>query len=118
MTGRGGHSLVELIVAMTFMGSAFAGISATALLGARWTAAAGARAEMVAVAASALDSILADSTPPLAGAGDRQRVHLRWAVARDSAATRVTVDAGTEAPALSLRLEGVWAPSPPVLVLP
>ncbi len=118
VTRRAGHSLVELIVAVTFLGTSFGGLAATALLGARWTLRASAQEHALAAAAATLDSLLGMTAPPGPGSIDRDGLRLEWTTGPASSGTLVTVRASRAALHVSEKLEGTWMPLPPALVLP
>ncbi len=77
VTARSGHSVAELIVAVTFLGAALGAVGASTLLGARWTAEAAAREEALEVAAATLDSV-AQAPEPVSGALSRGRLDVAW----------------------------------------
>ncbi len=87
---RPGHSLAELIVAVTFLGVALGCVGASSVLGARWTGEALRRQEAVRVAASLLDS-LSVALDPGSGALETDGVRLTWSVERGGP-VRVTVE--------------------------
>ncbi len=118
MVTRAGHSLVELIVAVTFIGASFAGLAATAVLGARWTLLAGAREEALALAGATLDSLLGTPGPPESGAFEQAGVLVAWTVEPAGAGAVVRIEARREAPAVSAELEGLWTAPRPMLVAP
>lgn len=105
---RQGHSLVELIVAVTFLGVTLAAVTGSTLLGARWVGEAAEEQRAVRLAEDVLDS-LAASTAPAPGTLDRDGLRLRWTV---GPAGRLTVTVGREGrgPALA-RLEGRSVPA-------
>lgn len=57
--GRAGHSLPELIVAVTLLATSAVAVAGMAVLGGRWTAGAVARQEAVRLAGAILDSVAA-----------------------------------------------------------
>lgn len=63
MVGRPGHSLVELIVALTLLGASLAAISATTLLSVRRTRDAVHLQEATGLATALMDSLLAEPEP-------------------------------------------------------
>ena len=107
---RPGHSLPELIVAMTFLGSTLVAVGGTAVLGARWTGSAATVQEAVRVAEHVVDS-LAALPDPAPGATDVAGLRVGWSVSGH--AVRVEVSAPT-GPAL-LVLTGPRLPAVPVL---
>lgn len=64
---RRGHSLPELLVALTVLGTTLAGVATAALTGSRWTRDAALRQQALAVAEAALDSLLQLTAPPGSG---------------------------------------------------
>jgi Tfp pilus assembly protein PilV len=122
---RGGHSLPELMAALTFLGAALAGITSSTLLAGRVTADAVVRQRALSAAASTLDSLGAE--PGIPGSGSKAETDPPWVLdwrvdpagaglgagARPGAATlRVTVTAdAAAAPIVDLR--GLWIASPP-----
>lgn len=112
MTRRAGHSLPELIVAVTFLGAAMGGVAASTLLGARWASEALLRQEALRVAGSTLDSLSAVPAP-VSGARASSRWRLRWTVSSGEGRLRVTVEA-VDGRRLA-RLEGRRVPAVPVL---
>ena len=66
MSARPGHSLPELIVAVTFLGVALTGVGASSVLGARWAMDAVRKQEALRLAAATLDSL---RTAPNPGSG-------------------------------------------------
>ncbi|MFP4623121.1 MAG: hypothetical protein ACLFRX_02970 [Gemmatimonadota bacterium] len=93
MTGDGGlrrgHSLPELIVAVTFLGVGVAAVSASTILGARWTGDAVARQRAVDLAAATLDSLVACAAPT-SGSGEVDGLRVEWR-AHDDGRLTVTV---------------------------
>lgn len=110
LTGRPGHSLPELIVAVMFLASSLVAVGASAVLGARWTAVAGARQDATRVAAAVLDSVAA--IPAVSDGGrsiDGFRV--RWTSGPEGVLV-VRVFAGGR---FLVELAGVRLPTVPVL---
>lgn len=110
MSRRPGHSLPELIVTITFLTAALAGVGASSLLGARWAAAAFQQQEGVRLASVLLDSLVW-STSPASGSGSDGPWRLRWAVD----GTRIVVTAATGSGPVVVELEGRLAPLVPLL---
>lgn len=108
---RPGHSLPELVVAVTFLGVALGCVGASTLLGARWAADALRRQEAVRIATAALDS-LARVPEPESGALDSPRWRLEW-IAGDGGDLEITVR--TLDGRRLTRLEGRSVPPIPVL---
>jgi Tfp pilus assembly protein PilV len=119
-----GHSLPELLVALTFLAVTLAGMTSSAVLASRWTAEAVLRQRALSAAEAALDSLAALPDRPTAGArADADPPWLlSWEVEPVAAATgraavgaawlRVTVTlSGAVLPAAQLR--GVWMALPP-----
>ncbi len=110
MSRRPGHSLPELIVTITFLTAALAGVGASSLLGARWATAAVRQQEGVRLAGSVLDSLV--WTPsPASGSRTDGPWRLHWAV--DGARIVVTAEVGGGP--VVVELEGRRAPLVPVL---
>jgi hypothetical protein len=121
---RAGHSLPELIVALTLLGATLAAASATALLGARWTHEAVLRQRALGVAEATLDSLSVLDWQPAAGERDLPDLAARveWSVeglvAGGGATVRVTVQAvgGTQGGGSPIaELRGLWIPPLPEL---
>lgn len=112
VTPRPGHSLPELIVAVTFLGVALSGVSAATLLGARWAADAQRRQEAGRVAAAVFDSV-ATAADPRAGSRDSPRWRVRWTLEADHPALVVTVE--TLHGRRLARIDGRVVPRVPVL---
>lgn len=110
VTRRPGHSLPELIVTVTFLTAALAGVGASSLLGARWASAAVHQQEGVRRAGALLDSLVWTPSP---ATGSRSDGHwrLRWVV--DGG--RIVVTAETVGGPVIVELEGRRAPIVPVL---
>jgi type II secretory pathway pseudopilin PulG len=116
MTGiRAGHSLPELVVALTFLGASLTAMASTAVLATRWTGHEVARQQALSVAETILDSLALASDPPVVGTADRERWTIGWAVdsvAPALRALRVTVDIPAD-PMPPVELRGLWlAPLP------
>lgn len=112
VTRRAGHSLPELIVAVTFLGVAMGGVAASTLLGARWAADALLRQEAMRAAGSTLDSIAA-VPGPASGVRVSPRWRLRWIV--EGGSERLTVIVETLDGRPLARLDGRSVPVLPVL---
>lgn len=112
VTLRQGHSLPELIVAVTVLGIGLGGVAASSLIGARWVAEAIGRQEAVRAAAELLDS-LAVTAEPGSGAVDRGHLRLEWTVEGEDGAVRVTARTSTAGP--GVELEGRTVPPVPIL---
>lgn len=112
VTLRRGHSLPELIVAVTFLGIALGCVGASSVLGARWAGDALRRQKAARVASAVLDSLAA---APSATSGSREdtRWRVAWSVDATEGPVRVTVD--TPAGRRLLELEGWRALPVPVL---
>jgi type II secretory pathway pseudopilin PulG len=95
VTGRRGHSLPELIVALTLLGATLAGVASTAVLGSRWTTDAVMRQRALTLAESVLDSLV--GSPGMPGSGEVTDLAppwvVQWAVEplTDTGAARVRV---------------------------
>lgn len=63
MVSRGGHSLVEVVVALMLLGAGLAAVSATSVVSTRRTREAVLRQERHAALTALLDSLVADSDP-------------------------------------------------------
>jgi type II secretory pathway pseudopilin PulG len=118
VTARPGHSLPELIVAMTLMAATMAGVASTAVLGARWTTDAGLRQRALVVAGMVVDSLAGMAETPSPGEVVRPPPGLtvRWGVEpladMGAARLRVAVLRGDEQRILA-ELHGLWvAPLP------
>ena len=107
---RHGHSLPELVVAVTFLASTLVAVGGTAVLGARWTARAATVQGAIRVAEHVLDSlaVLADPEP---GEALVERLHARWSVSGRSVRVEVSAPDG---PTLVV-LTGPRIPAVPVL---
>jgi hypothetical protein len=109
---RPGHSLPELIVAVTFLAGTAVAVGGMAVLGGRWTALSVARQEAIRLAGSVLDSVTA---APAAVAGEREidGLRVRWSADEDGG-IRVVVTPGGDAAPLAV-LSGHPRPAAPVL---
>ena len=114
MVSRQGHSLVELIVTLTFLAATLGAIAGGAVAAVRWTSSAARQQEALAVAASTLDSLLA-SPAPEAGSGEVRGWSVGWEIAPDSAGRMVRVVASDSRTGLEAAITGLWIPVPPVL---
>lgn len=111
---RAGHSLPELIVAVTLLGVSLAAAGAAAAMGAGRTRDAALRQEAVRQTAAVLDSLLA--APVLvAGERDLPAFHIVWTVAADDGPVRVEVTATRSDGRSLVRLGGPWFPPEPAL---
>lgn len=115
---RSGHSLPELVVALTLLTATLGAISSSVLLASRWTAESVGRQRAISAAETLLDSLTAIPELPVAGA----RLWagppwlLEWEVepgpGGDVATLRVTATTTTRG-APTARLRGLWiAPLP------
>lgn len=114
---RPGHSLPELIVAVTLLGAALGAVSAMAVLATGWTSGAVLQQEGVRQTAAVLDSLL---TAPLVEDGERRRagVAVRWTARGAGSGLELAVTAtGPDGRALA-RLEAPWFPPQPILPWP
>lgn len=109
---RPGHSLSELIVAVTFLGVALGSVGASTHLGARWTADGLRRQDAFRAATATLDSV-AVAPHPASGFRETPRWRVEWTVQGDGGALTVTVET-RDGERLS-RLEGRTVPAIPVL---
>ena len=111
---RTGHSLPELVVAVTFLAASLVAVGSSAVLGARWTGQAASRQQAARLAAAVLDSLAALPEP---GTGQRSAGGLvaRWE--DGPLGIRVVVSAGTDGPVLA-ELDGARVPAVPVLADP
>lgn len=114
---RPGHSLPELIVAVTFLGASLCAVGATAALGAGWTSRAVMRQDAVRAAAATLDSLLA---APAVAHGQRTLgpVSLRWTTSDAPAGLEVEVTAAGPDGRELARLAAPWTPAAPLLPWP
>ncbi|MBW3553409.1 MAG: hypothetical protein KY466_07865 [Gemmatimonadetes bacterium] len=111
---RRGHSLVELIVTLVFLGTTLGAVAAGALAATRGTARVVQRQQGVSGAAAILDSLLAHVDP----AGGEQRAAgrvLTWTVTGAGRGRAVRVVARDARHAEIAALDGFWVPLPPVL---
>lgn len=109
---RAGHSLPELIVAVTLLGVCLGAAGATAVLGSGRTGAGVLRQEAVRGAAMVLDSLLT-ADPVLPGERRWGRVHLVWSLSPAIGAPSVEVIATGPADEPLVRLSAPWFPPPP-----
>lgn len=107
---RSGHSLPELIVAVTFLATTLVAVGGTAVVGARWTARGAATQEAIRIAGRVLDS-LAVVPAAVGGTGEVDGFVVVWSAA--GAGIRVEVRAGPDDPLVVL--EGAPVPDLPVL---
>ena len=109
--GPHGHSLPELIVAMTFLGATVVAVGGTALLAEQRSGRAAATQRATRIAAAALDS-LARADPVTPGGRSEAGLAVTWTVAGDR--VRVTVATADGLGLVTL----VGDPVPTVPVLP
>lgn len=112
--GQGGHSLVELIVALVVLGVALSGMAATATLALRLSHDSMRLEDDAARSAFILDS-LAGHGAPSSGASSVGRTRYRWTVTPSSEGwARLVVSAVDRITgATVVELTGASAPSPP-----
>lgn len=111
---RRGHSLVELIVTLAFLGATLGAVAAATVAATRGTVTSAHTQQALSAAAATLDSLLAHPDPSDGEQRARGRV-LTWtlvAAGRGRAVRIVARDAGDREVAA---LDGFWAPLPPVL---
>jgi prepilin-type N-terminal cleavage/methylation domain-containing protein len=118
VTARRGHSLPELIVALTLLGVALAGTAGAAFMGSRWTTDGAARQEALSVAQAVADSLT--GLPAAPGPGtvvwDGSGWIIQWDVEGVAApeAAWVRVRVMTRAGDRSLaQLHALWVPPIP-----
>jgi Tfp pilus assembly protein PilV len=116
---RPGHSLPEVLVALTFLGASLTAMASAAVLASRWTGDAVGRQHALAVAEAVLDSLTGLPDAPQPGSRDVDRWTIEWTVDSVAPATarmiRLTAwRAGPGPPSVQLR--GVWVA--PALALP
>lgn len=106
---RRGHSLPELIVAVTFLGASLGAVGTTAAAAAARTRTAVLQQEAVREAAAILDSLLA---APVVQDGNRELpgIALRWITVGSGATPRVEVTAIGPNGRDWVRLEAPWFP--------
>lgn len=109
---RRGHSLPELVVAVTFLATTMVAVGGTMVLGGRGTARAVARQEAVRLAVTVLDSVAAHGV----GSGERvaNGLRARWSPGARGTDIRVVVLRESGGPVLAT-LEGPSVPEIPVL---
>jgi len=117
VTARSGHSLAELVVAMTIMGASLAGMAAVALVGSRRTEEAVALQRAATVAAAVMDSLILLGETPASGRRDPAPPGLvvEWEVqprADGSSTVVVRVQRPTHPDAMIV-LSGLWITTPP-----
>ncbi len=110
VTSRPGHSLAELIVAITLLAAGLVGVGATSTLATRRGSFALRQQEAVFAAAAVLDSLV---LAPDATAGLRE--HGGWRIRWTAAAGQLVVTAETVDGLMLVELEGRSAPAVPVL---
>ena len=108
---RAGHSLPELIVAVTFLAATLAAVGGMGVVGGRLAGGAAARQDAVRVAEAVLDS-LTGTTSVAAGEEMRGAFIVRWAPVGASG-VRVTVSRADGAPLVTL--SGRMIPGVPAL---
>jgi Tfp pilus assembly protein PilV len=106
-----GHSLPELVVALTFLGASLTAMASAAVLASRWTGDAVDRQRALTVAEAVLDSLLELADPPEPGSAGIEAWTAAWAV--DSAGTPnarvVEVAAGrVDRSRPAVRVLGLW----------
>lgn len=107
---RRGHSLAELIVAVTFLGASLGTVGATAAAAAGRSRGAVLRQEAVREAATILDSLMTASQVE-DGELDVAGARLRWAVLDAAPTPRVEVTATGPGGRELVRLETRWYPA-------
>lgn len=112
---RAGHSLPELIVAVTILAVAFGGIAASTHLGGRWTRDSLRRQTAIRAATEVLDSLSLVAEPE---AGERQTAGLRMVWASSGAGGDLLVTALTPAGDTLFHITGRSLPPIPVLPEP
>jgi Tfp pilus assembly protein PilV len=126
---RAGHSLPELLVAMTFLAATLAAMASTAVLATRWTSDALLRQRALSIAEAALDSLAALPVRPTAGGRPAPEPPwiVRWEVTPADAAGESGAASGSraaglqvtvttaDAPVPAVELRGLWIPSLPAL---
>jgi Tfp pilus assembly protein PilV len=110
-----GHSLPELVVALTFLGASLTAMASAAVLASRWTGDAVDRQRALIVAEAVLDSLLQLADPPEPGSVSLEGWTAAWAV--DSAgpthARVVEVTAGRmDRSRPAVRFQGLWVAPP------
>lgn len=117
VTLRSGHSLAELVVAMTILGASLAGMAAVAVVGSRRADEAVVVQRAATLAAEILDSLAVLETTPTSGGRDPGAPGLLvdWEVwPRDAGGSallvRVRRTAGSDA---IVALSGLWIATPP-----
>jgi Tfp pilus assembly protein PilV len=116
---RPGHSLPEVLVALTFLGASLTAMASTAVLASRWTGDAVGRQHALAVAEAVLDSLTGLPDAPQPGSRDVEHWTIEWTVdsvgpARARMIRLTAGRAGRDPPLVQLR--GVWVA--PGLALP
>lgn len=109
---RPGHSLAELLVALTVLAATAGAVAGASAAAARTATVLVRRQEALSLAAATLDSLVA-APDPRGGAGVADRFHVRWTVEAIAAARRLSVHVVDPAAEAQARLETVWAPPPP-----
>lgn len=107
---RRGHSLPELIVAVTFLGASLGAVGTTAAAAAGRTRGAVLQQQAVREAGALLDSLL-EASPIEDGERQVGSVAFRWAAIASGATTRVEVTGTGPAGRELVRLEGQWFPA-------
>lgn len=114
VTCRRGHSLPELIVTVAVVATLTGAVAASTLLGARWTAEAGARQGALARAATVVDSLL--PREPGAGSVVVDGYRVAWEAEGDTpdlVLHAIDPDGDT-----LVTLRAAWVRPPPVLPAP
>jgi Tfp pilus assembly protein PilV len=119
---RSGHSLPELIVALTLLGATVAAVASSAVMGGRWTHEGVTRQGALAVAEAVLDSLTALAQPPASGDRDLSDPPwmVKWVVAPGPASHQLQVRVDAHAvPGAAARTRplaeayGLWVPPLP-----
>lgn len=117
VSGRRGHSLAELVVAMAILGASLAGMAAVPVVGSRRAGEAVLLQRAVTLAGEVLDSLAALGDAPTSGRRDPAAPGLvaEWEVrarAAGSSTVLVRVHRATAADTIAT-LDGLWIPAPP-----
>lgn len=115
MVARRGHSLVELMVALTLLAGSLASISATTHLSLRRTQDAVQLQEAGALALAVMDSLLADPDPR-AGSGTGDWGTMRWEAEATEGGRVLRVRVGSLRDDRTVaEVESFWVPVPPIV---